>query len=107
MNMKDRQRNNKIMYLLNLFLRSLIDGTAYYLIVVFDVIYPKNAFIKMLMLRKNLFFDTLVNFQLIVGEIFLWKTAERYFNQIIELNKLLNNVCIFWVYSNKGYVLSS
>ena len=40
----------------------------------------------MLMLRKNLFFDTLVNFQLIVREIFLWKNAERYFNQLIELN---------------------
>ena len=58
---------------------------------------PKNAVKKMLMLRKNLFFDTLVNFQLIVREIFLWKTAERYFNQIIGLNKFLNNVCIFGV----------
>jgi hypothetical protein len=47
------------------------------------------------MLRENLFFDTLVNVQLIVREIFFWKTAERYFNQIIELNKFLNNVCIF------------
>jgi len=96
----------KLMYLLNLFLRSLIEGTAHYLITVFDVTYPKNAVQKMLMLRKNLFFDTLVYFQLIVGEIFLWKTAERYFNQIIELKKLLNKVCIFWVYSNKDYVLS-
>ncbi|MBS1126415.1 MAG: hypothetical protein H6Q93_404 [Nitrospirae bacterium] len=51
----------------------------------------------MLMLRKNLFFDTLVNVQLIVREIFLWKTAERYFHKIIELNKFLYNVCIVWV----------
>ena len=61
------------------------------------VINPKNAVKKMLMLRKNLFFDTLVNVQLIVREIFLWKNAERYFNEFIELNKFLNNVCIVWV----------
>ena len=51
----------------------------------------------MLMLRKNLFFDASVNVQLIAREIFLWKNAERSFNEIIELNKFLNNVCIVWV----------
>ncbi|MBS1115368.1 MAG: hypothetical protein H6Q94_1097, partial [Nitrospirae bacterium] len=57
--------------------------------------------------EKEFIFRYLSKFSTDSRRNILWKTAERYFNQIIELNKLLNNVCIFWVYSNKDYVLSS
>ncbi len=53
----------------------------------------------MQMLRKNLFFDTLVYLQLMV-KIFSVDTAnDDNLNKFIELNKFLNNLCIIRISS--------
>jgi len=46
------------------------------------------------MLFKILFFDTLMYFQLMYPYIFSRYNYKNHFNNFIELNKILNNVCI-------------
>jgi len=48
---------------------------------------------KLLMSREKLFSDTVVYLEPVFFEYYEQKSNDRYFDQTIELNNMLNNIC--------------